>query len=405
MQRAFKPSMKVSVVRFASLCCTMTTMMRYAATAFTTAPRARSPSPFLLHRLRASSTSTADVLREGVSRVDTLRALLSVCGAPGSVGCREPGLVPETTSDVDLHPHLLPIARNEATGHLVCALRRPSSPVEGPFPLVEAAVGSPGMRLLSLHSEHYMRRMAAEADDAGSPNAGEILTLYNEDLGTTESPLRQSDHQLDNPYEPGSVAKLGYGPEKYALLRIGPFPDLYENMARQHAARGDESSSLIAAETANGKFPGFGSTYVFYADLMSTFPNREAEVRDAARVCLRLPLPGAALDAEGLAALSRLADTADDGDDVASAVAGLRTFYEKVKALEKEQEGAGGPADDPGKTPEQAALDEADDVLNRAALSCADGVVRWSDARKEVACIYAEVGQEDMARFVDPDRV
>jgi len=399
--------MKVSV-RFVCFCYTMTTMMRqtlaFTLTNVRGAGSSRNNSLINhLHRLSmSSSTSTDDVLRDGVSRTDTLRALLSLCGAPGSVGCREP-LKPSSLFLADLHPHLIPIAESETTGNLICALRSPSTS-SGPLPLVEAGVGLPGMRLLSLNSEHYMRRMAAEADDAGSSNAEEILTLYNKDLGAVDT-LAESDADLNNPYEPGSVAKLGYGPEKYALLRIGPFPDLYENMADQHAARGDEPSSLIAAETANGKFSGFGSTFGFYAKLLKSFPNREEETRDAARVCLRMPLAGIALDAAGLALVSRYAGLVTDDDDEATAIAGLDTFYEKIKTHEKEQEGNGGPADDQGKTPEQEALDEADYLLDKATLSCANGgVVRWGAVRKEVGEIYAKAGQEDMAKFVDPDR-
>jgi hypothetical protein len=53
------------------------------------------------------------------------------------------------------------------------------------------------------------------------------------------------------------LQRYSYGVDKYILLRVGPFPDLYERMAAQHAARGDEQSALIAAEANNAKFNGF----------------------------------------------------------------------------------------------------------------------------------------------------
>ena len=53
---------------------------------------------------------------------------------------------------------------------------------------------------------------------------------------------------MDTPYEMGSVEQLGYGLDKYVLLRVGPFPDLYETMSNQHLSKGDNKSSLIAAE-------------------------------------------------------------------------------------------------------------------------------------------------------------
>ena len=81
-----------------------------------------------------------------------------------------------------------------------------------------------------------------------------------------------------------------YGVDKYILLRVGPFPDLYERMAAQHAARGDEQSALIAAEANNSKFTGFASTFKHQAKLLSSFSKRDEESRDAARMCLRLPV-------------------------------------------------------------------------------------------------------------------
>ena len=125
--------------------------------------------------------------RINVSRLSTLQALLSIWGAPGSVGCNLGNgdlipVPPRSSSSCsseyrDLHPHLLPLARSASSGHVICALRRGyADDVEyfdapallaRPWPIVESAVGLPGMRLLSLNSEHLMRRIAADADARG----------------------------------------------------------------------------------------------------------------------------------------------------------------------------------------------------------------------------------------------
>jgi len=110
----------------------------------------------------------------------------------------------------------------------------------------------------------------------------------------------KNESTFDAIYEPGSVAKLRYGASKYTLLRVGPFPDLYEEMAFQHSKKNDESSSLIAAEANNGKCSGFASTFKFYAELLSSFPNREDETRDAAKVCLCMPLPSIGMCTEDI---------------------------------------------------------------------------------------------------------
>ena len=66
-----------------------------------------------------------------------------------------------------------------------------------------------------------MRRIACENDVAEAPGR-DLVSLYNTGLGNGKlAPA------LDAPYESGSVDQLGYGLDKYVLLRVGPFPDLY----------------------------------------------------------------------------------------------------------------------------------------------------------------------------------
>mmetsp|Transcript_57785 Transcript_57785/g.172474 ORF Transcript_57785/g.172474 Transcript_57785/m.172474 type:complete len:213 (+) Transcript_57785:757-1395(+) len=186
-----------------------------------------------------------------------------------------------------------------------------------------------------------------------------------------------------------------YGLEKYTLLRVGPFPDLYESMAKQHSAKGDEQSSLIAAEASNGKFTGFGSTFAFYARLLSSFPQREEEAKDAARMCLRLPIPSVGLDEEDFAEVARLAGVAEEGDSTAEAVEKMREMYEKIRDHEKEDEKTQGQM-----TPEQAAIDEANYLLDTTAFTGGN----WEDIRSKLGDIYQEGGKDEMAQYVNPSR-
>lgn len=373
---------------------------------------------FSFMKMSTSSASSSEAyIRNGISRIETLQTLLSLHGAPGSSGCTKPDgdlqpiptkpfyeLVKENKELLDLHPQLYPIAKSQSTGNYICALRRPSgssgepggndnddndeSP-NAPLPLVEGGIGFPGMKLLSLNSELLMRRIAAEADDAGGDKAVEIVDIYNSGLG--EGKLK--DAGLDTKYEVGSVAKLGYGAEKYVLLRVGPFPDLYESMSNQHAAKKDESSCLIAAEASNGKFTGFGSTFAFYAKVLSTLPNREEETKDAARVCLRLPISSVAMTSEELAEVGVYAGLASKDDTVETCLQKMQDMYEKIKKHEQEENS------DSGKTAEQLALDEANYILDSAALTGK----KWSETREELAEIYEDAGKDNMAKFVNPE--
>jgi hypothetical protein len=177
------------------------------------------------------------------------------------------------------------------------------------------------------------------------------------------------------------------------LLRVGPFADIYESLALGHAKKGDESSSLISAEAANGKISGFASTFLFYAKLLSSFPNREEETRDAARICLRLPLPSIGLSVDNFRQVAIFGQLAEESDSDAEVMAKLQSMYEKIRESEQED-----PTSGQGKTPEQIAFDEANYILDTAALTGS----KWSEVRPKIAEIYQSVGREDMAAFVNP---
>ena len=347
---------------------------------------------------------------DGISRLETLKELLSLTGAPGSKYCNSPNdlspihLNDETVQEeiLQLHPHLVPIAKSKSTGYYVCALRRAFaddamyvSSSHQPWPIVESAVNAPGYSLLALNSEHLMRRIACQQDFDGSQVA---VNMYNQNLG--QGILK--DTSLDAPYVPGSVNTLGYGLSKYCLLRVGPFPDLYQEMSLAHLAKGDESSSLIAAEAANGKFTGFASTFRFYAEMLNKFPNREEETKDAARVCLRMPLSSIGSDVSDYVAVSILAGLANINDTSEDAITRLKEMYDKIKAHEKEEQSSAGGPGQTSLTEEQQAIEDVNDILDQMVFQSDRD---WSSIRKDIGDVYGKVsGLQDMANFVDPSR-
>jgi hypothetical protein len=151
--------------------------------------------------------------------------MLSKYGAPGSSGCKKENdlepvspsqdapelLASMTAADDDelsnLHPYLYPIARSKSSGNFVCALRNAyatEGDLENPWPIVESTLNGPGMQLLSLNSEHLMRRIACEKDFRGEGR--EAVEIYNEGLGRG----MMKDKAFDSPYVVGDVEKLGY---------------------------------------------------------------------------------------------------------------------------------------------------------------------------------------------------
>ena len=185
-----------------------------------------------------------------------------------------------------------------------------------------------------------------------------------------------------------------YGVDKYVLLKVGPFADIYESLAMGHAAKKDESSALISAEASSNKISGFASTFLFYARLLSSFSNRKEEVRDAARMCLRMPLPSIGLSVNDFRQVAILGQMADESDSDTEIMAKLQIMYEKIREHERDED----PRSQAAKSPEQAALDEANYLLDRAALTGG----KWSEVRPQLAAIYKSVGRDDMATFVNP---
>jgi hypothetical protein len=187
---------------------------------------------------------------------------------------------------------------------------------------------------------------------------------------------------------------LSYGVDKYVLLRVGPFADIYETLAKAHAKKGDQSSALISAEAANNKIQGFASTFLFYARLLKMFPGRDEEARDAARMCLRLPLPSIGLNVEDfkeVAVVAQLADNSSADDEVMTK---LQAMYEKMRQHEQDED----PRTTQAKTPEQKAIDEANYLLDTTSLTGG----KWSEIRPKLAAIYRKAGREDLASFVSP---
>lgn len=354
-------------------------------------------------RLFSGSNDIESEANSGVSRLGTLQTMLASHGAPGSAGCSSPNdLEPIYVSAIEgeytnLHPHLYPLAKSKSTGNLICALRRAfaddaselyENSSKAPWPIVESEIGGPGMSLIALNSEHLMRRIVCECDFLGERN--ELIELYNEDLGKGMI----QDKGLEQPYEKGAVEKLGYGVDKFVLLRVGPFPDIYSTLAHGHAERGDESSSLIAAEAANGKVSGFASSFLFYASLLDSFPNRSEESRDAARMCLRMPLPSIGLGVNAFRNVAIYGQIAKESDTDEEVFAKLQILYQKMREHETEDPRSS----NNGMTPEQKAIDEANYMIDIEALTGAN----WSKIRPRLAEVYKSVGRDDMASFVNP---
>lgn len=67
----------------------------------------------------------------------------------------------------------------------------------------------------------------------------------------------------------------------YLLLRVGPFPDVYELLAAEHLSKGNPQSALVAGEKARSVFAEWGHTHAAHASLLGAIAGYELEARDA----------------------------------------------------------------------------------------------------------------------------
>ena len=122
--------------------------------------------------------------------------------------------------------------------------------------------------------------------------------------------------------------------------------------------------------------------------------NRTEETRDAARVCLRLPISTAGMTMHDFRDLSILAGIADTGDSTVIAMEKLQNMYEKIRSAEQQ---GNGPGLHSGATKEQVAIQDATYLLDKVAITGG----HWAPIRKDLADIYFNAGCVEMAAFIN----
>jgi len=162
-----------------------------------------------------------------------------------------------------MHPFLIPLTRDEKSGSVTGLLRWPTAPDTMELPVVRTIPGSLSLSLISPNATAHITRAHAAADDSGA-------TEYAESIRAV-SPAAE--------LVAGCVSRSGMPLERYVVLRVGPFPDVYYDLANFHLAKGDTSSALVTCERANTLFPGWASPHVFYARILQSL-GRHAECRD-----------------------------------------------------------------------------------------------------------------------------
>ena len=214
----------------------------------------------------------------------------------------------------------------------------------------------------------YARRTAAEAQN--DVTAAETLIAAAEDA-TVEAGGK--------PLAPGELAASGLKLAQFLLLRVAPFVDVWEGVARAQLAKGDQTAALIAAERASTSNPGWGCCMFLQAQLMASLGRRE-EQRDLALAALEAPYWTLSVP------LQEALNAAQVGH-----LENLRQLVRQMEDQVRDQQGA------KPRSAEEVALLRAQDAL--------DDVVRteglWDTARPLVASALRQAGIEEAARVAE----
>ena len=134
-----------------------------------------------------------------------------------------------------------------------------------------------------------------------------------------------------------------------------------------------------------------------YSRLLDTLgTSRTEEARDAARMCLRLPLATIGMDVadfEEVARLGQMVDpeVANTADVALSKISDMCTLMRQVE--EKDPQKA-------EKSPEQVVAEEADQMISDTILQQED----WGSVRPKLGQLFRSAGHDELAAFVELDQ-
>lgn len=282
----------------------------------------------------------------------------------------------EPTHRSGLHPLVVPLAR-AASGETFGLLRWPLPEAESVVnvvvqPPAAAGASSPSLSLRPCGTvAQFARRAAVEVDASGSPDSAssassaEILEAAADVVTATGG----------RPYEPGELSASRLKTVQFLLLRVGPFADIWDTVARSQLAKGDETAALVAAERASALNPGWGCCLYLQSQLMTSL-KRHDEARDLALGALELPWWTLGAPLQEVLAAAQLSHIED-----------LRGLVRSMEDKVREQQNA------PPRTPSELALLRALDALDDTVRSGGT----WDAVRHTVAEALSEAGYEDDA--------
>lgn len=266
------------------------------------------------------------------------------------------------TKNKGVHPYVIPITKNEISGHVTGLMRSPDTSSE----MTVVRSTPEGLELLAPTIDKFIKRAAIEADFYESRYAKEIVKLV------------QSNGLI---IEEGAAKGSKLGLERYLLVNVGAFPDLYEWLANDWLSKGKSEEALITCSRASALMTEWGKMHWVHSRTLEQIGGRDLEARDCARACLQLPLW-------------------TSGADIKEVVKAAESTMDKMAASYTKWSQTGGPEEDfvnEGLGPEQIAMGKARYLLDTV---CLLPQTTWDTVRDQLADNLEEGSRLDMAKFV-----
>ena len=162
---------------------------------------------------------------------------------------------------------------------------------------------------------------------------------------------------------------------QFLLLRVGPFPDLWEKVARDQLDRQDQTAALVASERATAGNPGWGCCVWLQCQLLAAL-GRTEEQRDLALAALEAPLWTLGAPLEDVQQAAQLEHVED-----------VHALFKELDEQLRTQQGA---AD---RSPKERALLGATEMLDRVVKEAGS----WDAVRPQLAVALEEAGLVDAA--------
>jgi len=269
----------------------------------------------------------------------------------------------------ELHPYMVPLARDSATGSVTGLLYDVNTPVSVAPPLVRTS--GKGLQLVSPSVDYAVKRLVIELDYAS--DAPELVKL-----ATSNGLL----------IEQGAAKASKLGLERYLLVNAGPSPDLYEWLVSDWLGKLKTEEALITCARAARQpvLQDWGVTHVLHSvtlrkvgDMLKD--DRLLEARDCARAALQMPLWSISGEIEPVVISAE------------SSMEQMRSSYEKWSTT-------GGPEEDfvnTGDNEGARALGRARYTLDKVVLNAE---MTYASVRDELAGFLDAGNRPDMAKLV-----